>query len=195
MYDTCVPAPSLQLPHTIDLAMTAENRSSQTTDGISDVALEDERLEGSAATLVVGWREWIGMPALCDHQIKAKIDTGAKTSALHAFDLVVFVRDENTWARFEVHPMQKNNDEARIVESKIIEFRPVQSSNGASELRPVIETEIVVGPLRFVAEMTLTNRDQMGFRMLLGRSALQGRVLVDPSGSFCLGDADANIVE
>lgn len=137
---------------------------------------------------VVGWREWVQLPDLLDGEwVKAKVDTGARTSAIHAWDLTTEVRDGRTWARFQLHPRQ--HDDAHVVEATapLLEEREVRSSNGEVELRPVIETTVVFGGVRHAIELTLTKRDQMGFRMLLGRTGLARRVLVDPGSSYVLG--------
>jgi len=138
--------------------------------------------------LVVGWREWIHLPELLDGGwVKAKVDTGARTSAIHAWDVTPEQRDGRTWVRFQLHPLQ--HDDRHVVEAAapLIEEREVRSSNGEVELRPVIETPISLGGRRHVIELTLTKRDQMGFRMLLGRTGLARRALVDPGRSYLLG--------
>lgn len=150
--------------------------------------------------LVVGWREWVLLTGLgCDVPVKAKIDTGAATSALHAPQLAVVERDGDPWAMFTLHPHQRVSRESARVEAPIVDERRVRSSNGVSELRPVIETAIAVGDRRWTVQFTLTRRDTMGFRMLLGRRALRRRALVDPSRSYAagtpyplLGAAEAN---
>ena len=138
---------------------------------------------------IVGWREWVRLPDLGDFSVKAKVDTGARTSAIHAFDIESFVRDGQEWVTFELHPVQHRRNPKVAVEAVIKEHRRVRSSNGTTELRPVISTTLVVGGTVFSADLTLTNRDEMGFRMLLGRSALKRRFLVDPSRSFHRGAA------
>lgn len=139
---------------------------------------------------IVGWREWVRLPDLLPDPadaVKAKIDTGARTSAIHAWDLEPFERDGTAWIRFSLHPRQK--DDAHIVqaEAPLVEEREVRSSNGEVERRAVVETTLVIGDERFPIEMTLTKRDQMGFRMLLGRTAMGGRLLVDPGSSYRTG--------
>jgi hypothetical protein len=137
---------------------------------------------------VVGWREWIRLPDLLgDGWVKSKVDTGARTSAIHAWDIRTEERDGRTWVRFQLHPRQ--HDDLHVVEAAapLLEQREVRSSNGEVELRPVIHTSLVLGTARHDVEMTLTKRDQMGFRMLLGRTALARRVLVDPGSSYRLG--------
>ncbi len=140
---------------------------------------------------VVGWREWVRAPELSPVPIKAKVDTGARTSALHAADLEIDACRETgtSVARFIVHPHQRSADEARRVEFDIVEFRTVRSSNGQEEARPVVRTVVELGPYAFEVEFTLTRRDDMGFRMLLGRTAVGKRFLVDPARSYrCTSD-------
>ncbi|MEZ5246885.1 MAG: RimK/LysX family protein [Acidimicrobiales bacterium] len=133
---------------------------------------------------VLGWREWVALPDCGVSRIKAKIDTGARTSALHAFRLEEFVEGDTLWARFEVHPDQRSSRNALTVIAPIVEHRRIRSSNGTVQSRPVIETTLEVLGQRFTIDLTLTNRDEMGFRMLIGRAALRRRFLVDPSRSY-----------
>ncbi|HCH79371.1 MAG TPA: ATP-dependent zinc protease [Acidimicrobiaceae bacterium] len=138
--------------------------------------------------LVIGWREWITLSGLeCPTPIKAKIDTGAATSALHASKLERFEVYGQPWVRFTVRPHQRRAGGAMRVEAPVIDERRVRSSNGKSELRPVIETEISLGEQVWNVEFTLTRRNAMGFRMLLGRRALRRRAVVDVSSSYRLG--------
>lgn len=136
---------------------------------------------------VIGWREWITLTELSDVQIKAKIDTGARTSSLHAFNLNLSERANVTVATFEIHPVQRSGRLVQPVEAEVIEFRDVRSSTGHVEHRPVIRTPITVGDHRFDIDITLASRDQMGFRMLLGRAAVRRRFLVDPGRSYLQG--------
>ncbi|WP_268877930.1 ATP-dependent zinc protease family protein [Algihabitans albus] len=135
---------------------------------------------------VVGWREWVAMPELGIEKIKAKIDTGARTSALHAFRIEQFQRGGRRLLRFRVHPLQRLRDPEVLCEAVLIDERVVVSSNGEKEHRYVVETSLKVGGEEWPIEMTLTNRDQMSFRMLLGRQALRQHLLVDPGRSFTL---------
>jgi hypothetical protein len=137
--------------------------------------------------LVVGWREWVTLPELGGCVVKAKIDTGARTSAIHAFDIDEFERDGRWWASFELHPVQRRRTPAVRAEAPVVEHRRIRSSNGTTEDRPVVRTPVVLGGRRVEIDLTLTNRDEMGFRMLLGRSALRKRFLVDPAKSYLLG--------
>lgn len=132
----------------------------------------------------IGWREWVSLPDLGAGPIKAKVDTGARTSALHAFDLEHLERDGAAWVRFEIHPRQRTAEGATRVEVPLLDHRHVRNSSGLRQLRPVIRTAVELGGQRFPIDLTLTRRDQMGFRMLVGRHALRGRFVVDPGRSF-----------
>ena len=135
----------------------------------------------------VGWREWLAMPALGVNQIKAKVDTGARSSSLHVTDLEVVEEDGVSIARFTVHPLQRRSKPCFKAQAVVTEKRVIRSSNGHSSLRPVIETEVILGEYRFSCELTLTSRDDMGFRMLLGREAVRRRAVVDPGRSYVRG--------
>ncbi|MEA5470663.1 ATP-dependent zinc protease [Spirulina sp. 06S082] len=132
----------------------------------------------------IGWREYIALPELNIPEIKAKIDTGARSSALHAFAIAEFERDGQTMVRFSVHPYQRDSDRVIVAEAILLDRRSVRSSSGASQLRPVIQTVVELGGQRWAIELTLTNRDEMGFRMLLGREAIRQRFLVDAGNSY-----------
>lgn len=133
---------------------------------------------------VIGWREWCALPDLGVDAVKAKVDTGARTSSLHAFGVEEVDRDGVPWVRFEVHPAQRSKRGALVVEAPLVEHRSVRPSTGVEELRPVIRTRIALGGKRWPIEVTLTDRDVMGFRMLLGRHAVRRRFLVDPARSY-----------
>nr|WP_299469779.1 RimK/LysX family protein [uncultured Gimesia sp.] len=133
---------------------------------------------------VIGWREWVKLPDLGVTSIKVKVDTGARSSSLHAYDLHEFERDSEKWIRFKVHPVQRETDEFVVAEAKIFEFRSVRSSSGKATLRPVIVTNIELLGVTWLVELTLANRDEMGFRMLLGREAFRQRFLVDSGKSY-----------
>ena len=132
----------------------------------------------------IGWREWVSLPELGIRSIKVKVDTGARSSSLHAFDLREFERGGELWVRFKVHPDQRTSKRTVTAEAKVLDKRSVRSSSGRASIRPVIATQIKILGRIFNAEVTLANRDEMGFRMLLGREAFRNYFLVDAGGSF-----------
>lgn len=134
---------------------------------------------------ILGWREWVQLPSLGIDWLEAKVDTGAKTSCLHAFAIETFQRDEQEWVRFQVHPVQEDFNTRLSCEAPIADRRSVMDSGGHSEERIVIHAEIQVGEQRFSTDITLSQRDNMRFRMLLGRRALNHRHLVDPAAANC----------
>jgi hypothetical protein len=136
---------------------------------------------------MLGWREWVALPDLGVDWMKAKVDTGARSSALHAFDLHDETRGGDPWVRFVLHPWQRSDDDAVAVTAPVVDHRLVRSSNGATTRRPVIATTIRIGTLDLTTEITLARRDQMGFRLLIGRETMRGRATVDPDASFLLG--------
>jgi len=138
-------------------------------------------------TLRVGWREWVRLADLGVAAIKAKIDTGARTSALHAFAIEPFRLAGTVWVRFEVHPIQRSSSVKIKCEAPAIDERAVRNSGGLVERRYIIETRLMLGDRAWPIELALTNRDQMGFRMLLGRTALEGRALIEPGRSYLIG--------
>jgi hypothetical protein len=135
-------------------------------------------------TYQLGWREWATLPDLGIDRIKCKLDTGARTSSLHACDMEEFVEGEKRMIAFVVYPQQRRKSEAIHCVGEMVDERKVKDSGGRSEKRPVIGTTLQVGSWSWPIELTLTNRDQMGFRMLLGRTALRKRFIVDPGLSF-----------
>ncbi|RME71782.1 MAG: ATP-dependent zinc protease [Planctomycetota bacterium] len=142
---------------------------------------------------VLGWREWVSLPGLGVDWIKAKVDTGARTSSLHASRIEPFVRDGVPMVRFELHPLQRDTTVTVRCEARVIDRRPVRSSSGHVQERFVIETDLEARGERWAIELTLSHRDAMGFRMLLGRRAIRGRFLVDPGRSFLGGKPPASV--
>ena len=136
---------------------------------------------------VIGWREWLKLPDLGVKSIKVKVDTGARSSALHVFDMEAFERDEEDWVRFSIYTSQRSGKSVVESEAKVLEYRSIKSSSGKASMRPVIITNVTLLDQTFPVELTLANRDEMGFRMLLGRQAMRRRFLVDPSGSYYNG--------
>lgn len=133
---------------------------------------------------VIGWREWVELPELGVEAIKAKIDTGARSSALHVFEIETFEREEIECVRFVLHPKQRRREAVGPVEAPIHAKRLVRNPGGREEVRPVIRTDVVWNGIRFEVDLNLTRRDEMGFRMLLGRQAVRRRFLVDPGRSY-----------
>lgn len=136
--------------------------------------------------LIAGWREWGQLPDLGLEKIKVKLDTGAKTSALHAFDLSTFTHMGAEWLRFDVHPFQDNDNITHTCTCPIVDYRWITSSTGHSQKRFIIQTTLKLGEYSSLIDISLANRDEMGFRMLIGRNALKGQILVDSSHSFLL---------
>ncbi|MFC4993701.1 30S ribosomal protein S6--L-glutamate ligase [Rubritalea tangerina] len=142
----------------------------------------------SPSKIIVGSAEWLTLPSLNVPAIKARVDSGAKTSSLHAFNIQSFKRNGETWVHFDVHPIQKNRKTTVRCEAKVTDRRIIKSSNGEREKRYVIRTTMELAGENQSIDITLSNRDNMGYRMLLGREAMQGRMLVDPSEELCHGD-------
>lgn len=137
--------------------------------------------------LTLGWREWCALPELDLPAIKAKVDTGAKTSALHTFKIEPFTENGVGYVRFWVHPLQRNVNLVRECVAPIKDERVVSDSGGHKEMRYIIETRVLIGDKGWPIEMSLTNRDTMRFRMLLGRRAMERTAVVDPSLSYVNG--------
>lgn len=136
--------------------------------------------------LIVGWREWAQLPEFGVELIKVKIDTGAKTSAIHAFDISPFTYMGNDWVQFDIHPIQDNDLIIHTCACPLVDYRWITSSTGHRQRRFVIQTSLRIGGFSSRIEISLANRDEMGFRMLIGRNALKGDLLVDPNHSFLL---------
>jgi len=139
------------------------------------------------SSTIAGWREWVGLPGIDVPWIKAKVDTGARTSSLHAFDIEVTGEAGKEWVRFGVHPWQESEEDAVTVEFPVHDRRSVRSSSGHEEERIVVLMDVTMLGHTVPAEVTLTNRDSMGFRMLIGREALRQGFLVDPARSYLGG--------
>ena len=136
---------------------------------------------------IIGWREWVSLPDLKIPHIKAKIDTGARTSALHAFKVNGYVKNGKKRVKFSVHPYQNNSEIVVECDAPVTDYRYVTDSGGHKEKRYVIVTTLQAADQDWEIEMTLTNRDTMKFRMLLGRTAMAKRLMVDPGKSYRLG--------
>jgi hypothetical protein len=138
---------------------------------------------------IIGWREWISLPALGIPSIKAKIDTGARTSALHAYFVEPYERNDVLHVRFGIHPHQGDRETSIVCDAIVVEERKVTDSGGHIENRFVIETIMTIGNIKRKIEVTLTNRDTMKFRMLIGRTALKNSFCVNPAASYLFGEA------
>ena len=146
--------------------------------------------EPDHSSTFTGWREWIGLPEVGIEWMKAKIDTGAQTSALHASEVVEFERDGDEWVRFTVHPWQDSDLDAVVVERPVHDRRSVRSSSGHAQDRLVVLMEVSLCGRAIPAEVTLTSRDEMVFRMLIGREALRQGFVIDPAASYLGGRPD-----
>jgi hypothetical protein len=136
---------------------------------------------------VLGWREWVSLPELGVDLIKAKVDTGARSSSLHAVDIEQFERDGRQWVRFVLLPWQRSELDPVATEAPLHDTREVRSSTGESKSRPVINSAVRIGGVQHSTELTLTDRSEMGFRMLLGRETIRARYLVDSGRSYRTG--------
>jgi len=133
---------------------------------------------------LIGWREWVSLPALGVKEIKAKIDTGARSSSLHAVDMKFYKRNGNDYVKFKIHPKQKNTRKVIETHAKVLEYRSIRSSNGHVSKRPIILTDIELHGQKWQIELALSNRDEMGFRMLLGRQSVKKKFLIDADNSY-----------
>ena len=134
--------------------------------------------------LIIGWREWVKLPDLGISAIKVKVDTGARSSSLHASDLEFYMRRGKEFARFTVCPIQRSSKKVIKTSAQVLEYRKIKSSNGSISKRPVIVTDIELMGMKWPIEVTLANRDEMGFRMLLGRESFRNHMLVDAGNSY-----------
>ncbi len=142
---------------------------------------------------LVGWKEWVALPGLGIPAIKAKVDTGARTSALHTFRVETFRSHGRERVRFWIHPLQRNSRREIVCEADVVDQRMVSDSSGNREMRYVIQTPLRLRDDEWDVEITLTNRDKMLFRMLLGRTALVDRAVVDPQASYLAGRKLASV--
>ena len=172
---------------------TPENQNTL-SDPVTDSVLDDQdgaRIDADLP-LLIGWREWVSLPQLGLPAIKAKIDTGARTSAIHAFEIERFKKDGGVdWVAFSVQPVQRDTTIVRRCEAPLIDIRSVTDSGGHKSNRYFVETEVTIGGHTRSIEMTLSQRTDMLFRMLLGRTAMVPGIHVDPSRSFTLGRMSA----
>ena len=146
-----------------------------------------KRAPSKVPLVPIGWREWVALPTLGIGAIKAKVDTGARSSSLHAIEIRKLWRDGKLVVRFKIHPNQRDAQTTIVAEADVLEYRSVKSSGGHETHRPVIRTDVELMGRRWPVELTLVSRDAMGFRMLLGRQAIRGRFLVDSEHSYLAG--------
>jgi hypothetical protein len=165
--------------------MSHDHRIHPTDDNAGDRQRVSSGESGNnSPLLVIGWREWVTLPDLRIRSIKAKIDTGARSSSLHAFDIESFDRECRQWVRFKVHPDQRREARTIACEALVHDIRSVRSSSGEASERFVIQTTIAWMGLSWSIDLTLAARFEMGFRMLIGREAIRNRMLVDAGRSY-----------
>lgn len=151
---------------------------------------EKLRARRTANRAIIGWREWAALPELGVDRINAKIDTGAKTSAIHAFRTKQIETEDGPVVEFFVHPRRRRKKPEIFCRAPLIDTRLIKSSNGQTEERFVIETPLRMGDQTWKIELSLTNRDAMGYRILIGRDALAKRFLIQSDASYLLGQRD-----
>ena len=134
--------------------------------------------------LTVGWREWVGLPDLGVPRIKAKIDSGARTSCLHTSEYHIFQKDGIDWVQFTLHPIKKDQSIEFLAQAPVFDYRTVRDSGGHEEHRPFVQTTLKIGNQHWPIEVSLSNRANMKFRMLLGRTTIAERMLIDCSRSY-----------
>lgn len=156
-------------------------------EGRNELTLEKVLKKASRNKITVGWHEWCALPTLGIPAIKAKIDTGAKTSSLHAFNIRTTPAEHHERVHFSIHPIQGNKKMVIHCHAPILDERYIMSSSGHKELRCVISTYLTLGDLSWEIELTLSDRDPLRFRMLLGREALKKNIIINPSRSLCQG--------
>ena len=139
---------------------------------------------------LIGWREWLALPDLGIDNIKAKVDTGARTSAIHAFNIREIEKHGRPHVEFSVHPVQRRREPVVQSCAEILEKRLITSSNGSKSLRYIIKTQLKLGDETWPIEMSFAKRDQLGFRVLLGRQAIRKRCIVDAGVSYRTGKPD-----
>ena len=145
--------------------------------------------------VIIGKEEWCALPDLGLPAIKARIDSGAKTSALHAFNIHLVEEGGKRYVHFDIHPMQNDRKTIQSCRGLLVDKRTIKSSSGEMERRPVIRTTLTLGGESWEIEVSLTNRDSMGYRMLIGREAMADRVLIDPDTALCLGTVSKDEVK
>lgn len=179
--------PHLQCPEAFGVTPHLFRPKHPSSDDSKDGPRHEPSQEGSHEPRIIGWREWIALPTFEVPWIKVKVDTGARTSAIHAHRLERYYAGGVLHVRFVVCPFPTDERRRVSVDCAVIDEREVRSSSGEVEARLVIRTDVTLRGLTFPIEATLARRDPMGFRMLLGREAIRGRFLVDPDQSFLNG--------